>query len=183
MTDVGSIAGALWAAAHPDAFASAVLINGGVPIGYRWHALARLHRIPLVGELVVARCARVGLRTAMRRYNRPVELPRESLERWHRGYEWGTRRAMRRFHNSTEPSAIERLAPALRRLDRPALVVWGAHDGFVPLEQAERQLESFPSAEIVVLEDSGHYPQLDDPDRVAGAVIPFLRRQLSAGGD
>jgi pimeloyl-ACP methyl ester carboxylesterase len=41
--------------------------------------------------------------------------------------------------------------------------------------QAQRQLESFPHAEVTVLENSGHYSHLDSPDRVAELVLPFLR--------
>ena len=179
MGDIGS-AGAFWAASHPDAFASVVVVNGGVLVGYRWHALARLHRMPVVGRLVAAG-ARPALPTAMRIYNRGGrELPADVVERWRRDYDWGTRRAMLRFYRSTQPAGLARLAPVLRALDRPALVIWGAKDRFTPADQAERQRQSFPSAEVVMLERSGHYPHLDDPDAVAQAVVPFLRRQLAA---
>src|ERR1700733_7435745 len=68
--------------------------------------------------------------------------------------------------------------PALRQLDRPALVIWGTRDAYLPSEQAERQREAFPSAEVELLEDHGHWVMLEDPARVASLVIPFLRRQL-----
>ena len=51
---------------------------------------------------------------------------------------------------------IRRLAPPLRLLRRPALVVWGAHDPYVPVAYASRQREVFPDARIVVLDGSGH---------------------------
>lgn len=179
MGDIGS-AGAFWAAAHPNAFASVVLVNGGVLVGYRWHALARLHRLPVIGNLVAA-CARPALPSAIRVYNRGGrKLPAEALERWRRDYDWGARRALLRFYRSTHPAAMARLAPALRAHDTPALVVWGARDRFTPAEQAERQRQSFPNAEVVMLEESGHYPHVDDPDGVARVILPFLRRQLPA---
>jgi pimeloyl-ACP methyl ester carboxylesterase len=176
-TDLGGEAATTWAAAHPDALASAVLLNTGVLIGYRWHAVGRLHRIPLLGQ-VPAWAGRIGFRTAMRLYE--PKLPKEVVDRWWRGYDWGTRRAMLRFYRANPRVSVGRLAPALRPLDRPALVVWGARNRFVPLEQAERQRESFPSAEVVVFEDSGHYLHLGDPGRTAETVLPFLRRQLGA---
>jgi pimeloyl-ACP methyl ester carboxylesterase len=67
----------------------------------------------------------------------------------------------------------------LARLDRPALVIWGKENRFVPVEQAERQRKSFPSAQVVVLENSRHYSHLDSPERVDDLVLPFLRRQLA----
>jgi pimeloyl-ACP methyl ester carboxylesterase len=177
MSDIGA-AGLFWAVGNPDRFASAVMINAGALIGYRWHWVARLHRTPVVGGLAAG--TRIGFRPVMRFYNgAPRRLPEDLVEGWWREYDWGTRRAMLRFYRATPASATEPIVSALRRLDRPALVLWGAHDRFVPLEQAERQRESFPRAEVVVLPESGHYPHLDDPARVAEAVVPFLRQRLS----
>ena len=73
----------------------------------------------------------------------------------------------------------ERLSPLLRELDRPALVIWGRRDRFVPYEHAEQQRLTFPSARVEVFDDSFHYPHLDDVERTRGLVIPFLREQLA----
>jgi len=177
MGDIGGSAGLHWAAAHPQAFASAVLIDTGVLIGYRWHLIARLHRAPLVGAAVAAG-GNIGLRGVMRLYG--ADLPEQAITRWRRDFDWGSRRAMLRFYRATSASD-SRLAPALARLDRPALVLWGKRDRFVPAEQAERQRESFPSAEIEILEGVGHYGHLEAPEPIAERVLPFLRRQLDAG--
>jgi pimeloyl-ACP methyl ester carboxylesterase len=72
------------------------------------------------------------------------------------------------------------LGRALRPLDRPALVVWGRHDPYLPVGLAERQREAFPRARVEILDGSGHWPFADDPDRVAKLVVPFLREQLTA---
>lgn len=178
MSDLGGAAGVFWAASQPDAFASAVLLNTGAFVGYRWHPIAQLHRIPLLGTLV-ALSARPGLRTAMRLFNHaPQEPHSEVIDRWHRDYDWGSRRAMLRFYRATPVSAFEQVAPVLHALDRPALVLWGAHDRFVRVEQAQRQRDSFPHAEIVILAHSGHFPHLDNPQAVASIILPFLGRQL-----
>jgi pimeloyl-ACP methyl ester carboxylesterase len=175
MTDLGGLAGLHWAAAHPQAFASAVLINTGVLIDYRWHLLARLHRMPLVG-IAVAAGGRMGLRGAMRVYG--SNLPEETITRWTRDFDWRSRRALLRFYRAAPASELPRLVPGLARLDRPALVLWGDRDRFVPSDQAERQRESFPTAEIEILEDLGHYGHLEAPELIAERVLPFLRRQL-----
>ena len=48
----------------------------------------------------------------------------------------------------------------------------------MPREQAERQRQAFPSAQVELLEGHGHWVMLEDPERVAPLVIPFLRLQL-----
>ena len=179
MHDLGGTA-LTWAAANPDSCASVVLIDTGVIIGRRrWHAVGELYRAPLLGS-IAERTGRFAVRQVMRFYTpQPRPLPPGTVDEWVSGYDRDARRALKRFYRSSPASSYARLAASLRRHDRPALVVWGAHDRFLPADQAERQREAFPSAEVVVLPDSGHYAHLDDPEGVAGVVVPFLQRQLS----
>ncbi len=90
---------------------------------------------------------------------------------------------LRLYRATSNPGgSAERLSAALRPLDRPALVVWGAQDPFIPVEQAERQRQTFPRAEVVILPGSGHWPYVDDPEEVSAAVVPFLRAVVGTGG-
>ncbi len=173
--DLGGEAATHWAAGHPDAFASAALLNTGTLIGYRWHAIAQLSRLPALGALSVL-LGGVLMRPALRLYEPP--LPRVVLERWRREYDWASRRAIRRFYRSGPIRPTSLVVDALRRLDRPALVVWGARNRFVPARHAEDQRRSFPRAEIVVLPAEGHYVHLRAPEKVAERLLPFLRGQL-----
>jgi len=179
--DFGGPWGLAWAAANPDAFASVVLINIGVPLGYRWHYLARIWRTPIVGELFMALATRAGFRLSLKHGN-PRGLPREFVDRMYDDFDRGTRRAVLRLYRATDPAeGAAALAAALRPLQRPALVVWGVHDPYVPVTLAQRQREVFPDARIVLLEESGHWPFADDPEAVEEAVIPFLRERLAGG--
>jgi menaquinone-9 beta-reductase len=182
--DFGGAWGLEWAVRNPDRLASAVLINTGTLLDYKWHYLARIWRTPLAGEAFQAMTTRSGLRTALRHGN-PRGLPRAFVDRMYDDMDAGTSRAILRLYRaSDDPSAVgRRQADALRRLNRPALVVWGAHDPYIPVEMAARQREAFPSAEVEVLEDSGHWPFADDPDAVGRLVEPFLRRAVSADRD
>jgi pimeloyl-ACP methyl ester carboxylesterase len=182
MHDFGGPWGLAWAAEHPDAFASAVLINSGVLPGYRWHYLARIWRTPLLGELFQATATRAAFGLLLRHGN-PRGLPKPFVDEMWANYDAGTRRAVLRLYRATDLGAPEvaALGSALRVLDRPALVVWGARDPYIGVEYAGRQRETFPSAQIEVLPESGHWPYADDPARVAELVVPWLRAQLSPG--
>ena len=176
--DLGGEAATHWAAAHPDAFASAVLLNTGPLIRYRWHAIAQISRIPGLGGLSVL-LGGVLMRPALRVYE--PRLPGTVLDRWRREYDWGSRRAIRRFYRSGPIRTTSLVVDALRRLNRPALVVWGGRNRFVPARHAQDQRRSFPRAEIVVLPDQGHYAHLRAPEVVAERLLPFLRAQVGAG--
>lgn len=177
--DFGGPWGLRWAVDHPERFASVVLLNTGALVGYRWHWLARIWRTPVLGELFMATTTRPALHLVLKQGN-PRGLPKEYVDRMYADYDTATRKAVLRLYRATDPGDMGATAPRLRALDRPALVLWGAQDPYIPVEQAERQRDSFPSAEVHVLADSGHWPMVDNPDRVREVVLPFLHRVVGA---
>jgi len=173
--DLGGGAGLLWAAANPEAFASVVIMSTGVLIGFHWHFVARIYQAPVIGGLLAALTNRLAFRLFMRLVNRRRPLPDWYVEQMWEDYSYRTRLAALTMYRASPPTGFERLAPLFRELDRPALVLWGGRDPFVPVEQAERQRESFPRAEVVVLPDSGHWCFMDDAEGAARHIVPFLR--------
>lgn len=183
--DFGGAWGLAWAAYHPQRFASVTLINVGVMPGYRWHYMARIWRTPLLGELAMATTTRASFALALKHGN-PRGLPMSFVSRMYDDFDRGTRRAVLRLYRATRDpggSTARELAAALRPLERPALVLWGRQDPYVPVKYAELQREVFPGARVVILESSGHWPFADDPEGVAGAVIPFLQEQLTRASE
>ena len=166
-----------WAARHPDALASATLINTGALSGYRWHRYARIWRTPVAGEVFQATASRQAYRLLLGREN--PRLTRDQIDRiYDASRSRATKRAVLKLYRATPEATLARPAAALRPLDRPALVVWGTKDAYLPYEQAERQRQAFPSAQVELLDGHGHWVMLEDPERVASLVIPFLERQL-----
>lgn len=175
--DFGGPWGLVWAADHPDRFASVVLVDTGVLLGYRGHLLAWLWQAPVLGELLMAATNRSTFRLLLRQ-GAARRLPEPCVDRMYRDFDRDTRRAVLRLYRATarDTRPLRRLVKALPPLDRPALVVWGAHDRFLPVRQAQRQRVVFPSAEVRVFGGSGHWPFLDDPERVEPVIVDFLRR-------
>jgi pimeloyl-ACP methyl ester carboxylesterase len=177
--DFGGPFGFAWAAANPDRLGSAVLFNAGLGTARKWHRYARQWRRPVIGELTMLLTTKRRFREALAAgEGRP--LPPELIERMYEDYGWKTRRAVLRLYRAMPlpyppvPGWID----AIAALDRPALIVWGRKDPHLAERRVGELQKAFPSAEVVVLEDSGHFPFADDPERVAAAVIPFLARQL-----
>jgi pimeloyl-ACP methyl ester carboxylesterase len=179
MHDFGGSWGLAWAAANPQSIASVTCIDTGVLLGYHWHYLARIWQTPVLGEIFMATTTKPAMRLLLRHGN-PRGLPPEYFEHVFHTFDQGTRRAVLKLYRNTRDTtdAMQQLADALRPLDLPALVVWGAHDPYVGVEFAEHQRQVFPHAEVKILPGSGHWPFADDPDAVAQVVVPFLRRQL-----
>ena len=68
--------------------------------------------------------------------------------------------------------AVESLLPK----NIPCLVVWGVEDPYVPVKYAEAQKEFFPDAEVILFEDSGHWPFIDNPERFEKVLTNFLKK-------
>jgi pimeloyl-ACP methyl ester carboxylesterase len=180
--DFGGPWGLEWAGRDPARVASVVEINTGAFIRYRWHVLARIWQTPVLGELFQATANRPVFRLLTNR-GQKRKLDRAFLDHMYDvNFTRPTRRAVLKLYRASRDAAAmgARQAAALLPHDIPALVLWGARDPYLGLELAEAQREAFPSARIVVLEDSGHWPFADDPERTAGVVVPFVREQVNS---
>ena len=56
----------------------------------------------------------------------------------------------------------------------PALIVWGDKDKIVPIATAKRYLAALPNAKLEVIKDCGHCVDLEQPERLARLVAPFI---------
>jgi pimeloyl-ACP methyl ester carboxylesterase len=176
--DFGGPFALTWAAANPGKVASVTLINTGVLLDYKWHRMARVWSTPGAGELFMHTTTRRVARLVIRHDN--PGLPEEWADRIAEHLlPAGTKRAVLRLYRSTHQEDMDRLVEPLRDLDPDTLVVFGAADVYIPVEQAECQRRVFPRARIEILPGVGHWAWLEQPDRVAGFVVPFLRERVA----
>jgi len=64
----------------------------------------------------------------------------------------------------------------LHRIDVPTLLVWGSSDGMVSTAYANAYRAMIPDAELVVIPQAGHWPQVEQPDHLLDVVLPFAMR-------
>ena len=177
--DFGGPFALTWAAANPGKVASVTLINTGVLLDYEWHRLARVWRTPVVGELFMRTTTRRLARIVIRHDN--PELPKKWANRIvEHLLPAGTKGAVLRLYRSTRQEEMDALVEPLRDRDPDTLVVFGATDVYIPVAQAERQRRAFPRAHVEILPGVGHWAWLEQPDQVAGFVVPFLRERVGA---
>ncbi|HEX4720232.1 MAG TPA: MFS transporter [Thermoleophilaceae bacterium] len=177
--DFGGPWGLAWAARNPEAFASATLINTGVLPDYKWHRYARIWRTPVVGELFQLTATRGAFRMLVGRKN-PRLQPDAIDHLYEAARGWPTKRAVLKLYRASPAKSLRGPIEELAALNRPALVLWGTADAYLPWQLAERQRMAFPSAHMELLEGLGHWPFHEDPARIAELVIPFLRAQVTA---
>ncbi len=64
----------------------------------------------------------------------------------------------------------------LAEITQPVLVIWGDHDRVIPPAHAERAREAFADVEVAIVPDSGHAPQVEQPEAFAAILAAFVER-------
>jgi pimeloyl-ACP methyl ester carboxylesterase len=74
----------------------------------------------------------------------------------------------------TWPIPDRGLRSRLHRLTAPALVIWGREDALAPVGYLDEWTGELPDSQGVVIDKSGHIPQVEQLDLTIAAVDPFL---------
>jgi len=62
----------------------------------------------------------------------------------------------------------------LRKLEVPALIVWGERDLYLPVAQAHRAHQLLPNSELFIFQGCGHAPQRERREEFNQVVLKFL---------
>ncbi len=76
----------------------------------------------------------------------------------------------------------ERWVGALQTTPVPLRFINGAADPVSGRHMAERYRELVPHPDVVLLDEIGHYPQLEAPEQVLAALLPFFARAGETAG-
>jgi len=71
---------------------------------------------------------------------------------------------------------IDYLKEVFPKINVPTLVIVGREDQFTPVAMAEELVKNLQNSKLVIIEDSGHMPNLEHPEEFNKAVLDFLER-------
>lgn len=144
-----------------------VVIINAVPLlpGYKWHRLARVWRMPLIGELAMGLTTKsVARRLAREARPDGAPLPDEMLESIWEYFDHGTQRAILKLYRGAPPKLLEEAGQRFAELTAETLVLWGEQDPYIDARFARLYAETLPNAQLELLADAGHWPWLDRPE-------------------
>jgi pimeloyl-ACP methyl ester carboxylesterase len=160
-----------------------VLVSSG-GLGHEVHPLLRAAVLPgaeLVLPLVAPSWAlRVGEQVG-RALDRIGLHVRADIAEIARGYASLNDGEARDAFRHTLRAVIDSGGQRISALDRlyladamPVLLLWGSQDPIIPARHGRRAHELISHSRLVEFEGSGHWPQLDDPERFADVLIDFI---------
>jgi proline iminopeptidase len=76
--------------------------------------------------------------------------------------------------NAADKAAQDDQTTLLEKVRASALVMVGRHDWICPVPVAERLHAGIGNARLVMFEDSGHFPWIEEPEKFAAELIRFL---------
>lgn len=172
--DWGGLIGLRWACDHPDLVAALVITDTGFFPDGRWHGMAKTLQTEGEGEQLLENLNRdlftMGLRHVSPR------VPDDAIDEYWKAYGDAERRSGHLdLYRSGDFSKLEPYRGRLGDLDVPTLILWGAKDEFAPVGGAYRFQKEIAHAQLVVLEEAGHFLMEDDPERVASEIAAFLK--------
>jgi haloalkane dehalogenase len=192
--DWGGPIGLHWATRHPERVHSLFIMNTFAhrpPAKVSLPAPLRLFRAPVVGELLVkglhAFVHLLVFRAGIVKHDRMTPQVRAAYLAPHPT--WSSRTAILVFPREIPSGPEGRVADFLGRVhqglgifrDRPVMIAWAMKDiGFTPQMLDELWRKDFPDAEVLRLQDAGHYLQEDAHEVIVPAMLDFLRRTESA---
>ena len=187
--DWGGPIGLSWAARHPDRIHSLVILNTGAhrpPWRVKMPLSLHVIRLPLLGEIVVkgfhgfvrgflfrggvVHPERLGpLERAAYLAPHPTWSSRTSVLALPRQIPAGPEGDVSDFVGSVHDGLM-----SLR--SRPIFIAWGMKDfAFLPRYLDELWLKDFPNAQVLRIDDAGHFLQEDAHERIVPALLEFLR--------
>jgi pimeloyl-ACP methyl ester carboxylesterase len=81
------------------------------------------------------------------------------------------------------PNFDPKLRGRLHRVTIPVLVIAGEQDGIVPLEYERALADSFPRSTFRPVAEAGHFPHLEQPGAVFGAIGDFVDTEIKPDGE
>ena len=180
---MGGLFAMAFAIAHPDRTRLLGLVGAPAGLHRSFPLFLRLYANPVIGRLI----ARIKMSPEMLRdrafssyLRHPERLTMELLEVAAAGGVLpGTPLTARTLLNAVATLRGQRsellMWEDMARLTVPTRFVWGDHDSILSSAIGDDLVKRMCEAQLTVIEDAGHLPQLDQPDAVAAVINPLLK--------
>jgi pimeloyl-ACP methyl ester carboxylesterase len=166
-----------YAAEHPEKIEKLILVDAsGLPTNKPQPAIFKMAKTPVLNSLFLYVTPKFFIKKNMKEvYADEAKITDELITRYHKmALRVGNRQAF------IDRAKIDfRVSPKvnlekLKSIQTPTLLIWGAKDTWIPLDNGKRMNAALPNSQLVVLENSGHVPMEENPAESLAILKNFL---------
>ena len=172
---LGSV-GLLYAAKHPERIERLIILNAPLTSAAKLPFKISQMGIPLVGDMITQDPILVD-RTL--EGGGPYEVGDDDLDVYRKPFLKSSdagRSLLATIKQLNLKQVTADIDKGFADWEIPTLVAWGTADKWLPVSTAETFAKQLKDADLVKLEETGHYAQEDWAEKVGEAIVPFLRR-------
>ncbi|MDB4975113.1 MAG: lip1 3, partial [Myxococcaceae bacterium] len=165
-----------YAAHHPDRVEKLILID---PIAYpqALPSVIAFAALPGIGTIARHWAPRFLVEQNVRQvYGNPSTVTEKTVDRYYELLMHGTNRAsmVQYFRRIRAFAKDVKIAPVVRKIQTPTLLMWGGQDRWVPPALIEKWQRDVKHLELKVYPSAGHVPMEELPEETARDAKAFL---------
>ena len=170
--NAGGTFGAIFVAEHPERVERALFTVTTIHPDHDWHLPARINRTPGLGELSMAAWSWDRFRGTVGAFSGPGFSEARMRETFAR-VDGRMKRAILAFYRNTDKDVYRTWQARFESgiAQKPLRVIWGELNPGASVDLARR---SFPTDDVIVYPDTGHWPMLERGDRWIGDLVAFV---------
>jgi pimeloyl-ACP methyl ester carboxylesterase len=168
-----------YAAEHPDKVEKLVLVDAsGLPTNKPQPAIFKMAKTPFLNLLFLYVTPKFFIKKNMEEvYADGSKITDELVTRYHKmALRVGNRQAFIDRAKTDFKLGSKANYNKLKRINTSTLLIWGAQDNWIPLDNGKRMDSILPNSKLVVLENSGHVPMEENPQESFAFLNEFLKK-------
>ncbi|MBE9197814.1 MULTISPECIES: alpha/beta fold hydrolase [unclassified Nodularia (in: cyanobacteria)] len=172
---LGSV-GLQYALRHPEQIANIAILNTPISTTAKLPWKIKQLGLPLAGEmmtqdpLLVDRTLEGGSRYRIE--DKDLDIYRKPFLK----ASTAGRSLLATVRNLQLDQAMSEIESGFKEWQQPILIQWGMIDPWLPIEVAQKFADSVPNAELIKINNVGHYPQEHYHKTILEDLLPFVRR-------
>ncbi len=166
-----------YAAENPNKIEKLILVDAsGLPTNKEQPAVFKMAKTPLLNTLFLYVTPKFFIKKNIQEvYADKTKVTDKLISRYHKmALREGNRKAFIDRAKTDFKLGAKANLEKLKSVQTPTLLIWGAKDLWIPLDNGKRMDSILPNSKLVVLENSGHVPMEENPKESLLVLKDFL---------
>jgi len=169
-----------YTAEHPNKVKKLILVDAsGLPTNKPQPAVFKMAKTPLLSDLFLYITPKFFIKKNMREvFADDTKITDELITRYHKmALRDGNRQAFIDRARIDFKLGSKANLDKLKSIETPTLLIWGAKDNWIPLDNGKRMDSVMQNSKLVVIENSGHVPMEENPEESLVILKSFLSNE------